>query len=164
MKYYAEVGGRTREVVIEEGGVIMDGARLQADISGLPGTDRHHLRLDGRSVPLFARRTREGWIVELEGRALLVQVEDERTRHIRALASVASPTVTGHELRAPMPGLIVTIEVELGQTVESGTGLVVMEAMKMENELRADGPGTVVAIEVEPGETVDRDQVLLRLA
>jgi biotin carboxyl carrier protein len=62
-----------------------------------------------------------------------------------------------------MPGLIVRVEVTEGQEFDEGDGLVVMEAMKMENELRADGPGRVVSIEVNQGQAVERDTVLLKL-
>ncbi|MBT8477708.1 MAG: acetyl-CoA carboxylase biotin carboxyl carrier protein subunit, partial [Gemmatimonadetes bacterium] len=108
--------------------------------------------MDGRSLSLFARRTDSGWSIELEGRLFEVVVEDERTRHIRELASHVAPVEARRDLRAPMPGLIVRVEVEAGQDIEDGDGLVVMEAMKMENELRADGPGRVMSVEVEEGQ------------
>ncbi len=163
IRYYAHIGDDTREVVIADSGLTVDGEVLEADISTLPGSDRQHLRLDGRSLSLFARRQESSWVVELEGRLLEVRVEDERTRHIRELASHIAPVETRRDLVAPMPGLIVRIEVAEGQEVEEGDGLVVMEAMKMENELRAAAPGRVESIEVRPGQAVERDAVLLRL-
>ena len=90
-------------------------------------------------------------------------MEDERTRHIRELASHAFPVETRHDLLAPMPGLIVRVEVVEGQEVDAGDSLVVMEAMKMENELRAEAPGRVLAIQVGPGQAVERDAVLLQI-
>ncbi|MEK6254015.1 MAG: acetyl-CoA carboxylase biotin carboxyl carrier protein subunit, partial [Gemmatimonadales bacterium] len=77
--------------------------------------------------------------------------------------SHVAPVETRRDLRAPMPGLIVRVEVQEGQEVEKGDSLVVMEAMKMENELRADAPGLVLSIEVEAGQAVERDAVLLKL-
>lgn len=163
VRYYARIGEDTREVLVDSRGISLEGETLEADISTLPGSDRQHLRMDGRSLSLFARRSGSAWIIELEGRLFEVSVEDERTRHIRELASHAAPVETRRDLRAPMPGLIVRVEVEVGQDVGKGDGLVVMEAMKMENELRAEAPGRVVSIEVEPGDAVERDAVLLRL-
>jgi pyruvate carboxylase subunit B len=163
VRYFADTGGDAREVTVEEGDLRIDGERLAADISSPPGSDRQHLRMDGRTVSLYARRLPEGWLIELEGREFLVRVEDERARHIRKLASAARPVLSRRELRAPMPGLVVKVEVEPGQEVDEGTGLVIMEAMKMENELRAEAPGRIATVEVEPGQTVDRGQVLLRL-
>ena len=163
VKYYARIGDKTRELVIDAERLIMDGEPLTADITTLPGSDRQHLRMDGRSVSLFARREDSMWVIELAGRLFEVSVEDERTRHIRELASHVAPVDTRRDLRAPMPGLIVRVEVTEGQEFEEGDGLVVMEAMKMENELRADGPGRVVSVEVGAGQAVERDAVLLKL-
>lgn len=162
-RYFARLGETTREIVVEADRVLIDGEPIEADILTLPGSDRQHLRMDERSLSLFARREGANWIIELEGRLFEVVVEDERTRHIRELASHVAPVETRRDLRAPMPGLIVRIEVQGGQEVERGDSLVVMEAMKMENELRADAPGTVLSVEVTPGQAVERDAVLLKL-
>ena len=163
IRYFARLGETAREVVVEADRLLVDGEPVEADISTLPGSDRQLLRMEGRSLSLFARREGAGWIIELEGRRFEVLVEDERTRHIRELASHVAPVETRRDLRAPMPGLIVRVEVEEGHEVEKGDSLVVMEAMKMENELRADAPGTVLSVEVSPGQAVERDAVLLKL-
>jgi pyruvate carboxylase subunit B len=60
-----------------------------------------------------------------------------------------------------MPGLVVRVSVEPGQAVESGAGVLVLEAMKMENELRATSAGIVRAVRVQPGQAVERGQVLV---
>ena len=163
VRYYARVGDDTREISIAAEGLVVDGKAVEVDISTLPGSDRHHLRMAGRSLSLFARRGAGGWLIEMEGRLFEVAVEDQRTRHIRELASHAAPVETRRDLLAPMPGLIVRVEVVEGQEVDAGDGLVVMEAMKMENELRAEAPGRVLSIEVGPGQVVERDAVLLKL-
>ena len=163
MRYFVTVEGRECIVEIESGRMSVDGIPVDAELASLPGTDRRHLRMDDRSVSLFGRLQPDGWLVELEGRGFLVRVEDERARHIRDLASAAAPLETHREVRAPMPGLIVKVEVEVGQEVEEGSGLIVMEAMKMENELRADSGATVREVRVEPGQTVNRDDLLVVL-
>jgi biotin carboxyl carrier protein len=60
-----------------------------------------------------------------------------------------------------MPGLVVRVLVEAGQEVEAGTGLVVLEAMKMENELKAPAGGTVSTVRSQAGEAVEKGQVLV---
>ena len=67
-------------------------------------------------------------------------------------------------LRAPMPGRIVKVLVAEGDEVVAGAGLVIMEAMKMENELTATRPGVVRRVHVKAGDAVERDAVLLELA
>ena len=163
MRYFVTVEGRERTVELDAGRTSLDGVPVDAELASLPGTDRRHLRMDDRSVSLFARLQPDGWLVELEGRGFLVRVEDERARHIRDLASASAPMETHREVRAPMPGLIVKVEVEVGQEVDEGAGLIVMEAMKMENELRADSGATVREVRVEPGQTVNRDDLLVVL-
>ena len=66
-------------------------------------------------------------------------------------------------MKAPMPGLVVRVEVTQGQVVKVGEGLVVVEAMKMENELRATRPGVVQTIHVAAGQTVAKGASLVTL-
>ena len=85
---------------------------------------------------------------------------NERARAIRELTGHDGQSGTS-DLRAPMPGLVVKVLVEDGQEVQAGDGLVIVEAMKMENELRAEGDGVVASVRVQPGDTVDRDELLI---
>jgi biotin carboxyl carrier protein len=70
---------------------------------------------------------------------------------------------TAKTIVAPMPGLVVRVEVEVGQHVKAGQGVVVVEAMKMENELKAPGDGVIAEIRAKTGETVEKGAVLLVL-
>ncbi len=72
-------------------------------------------------------------------------------------------TEAEREVRAPMPGLVLHVLVESGQPVEEGQGLVVLEAMKMENELRSPLSGKVAAIRVAPGDAVGKNDLLIEL-
>jgi biotin carboxyl carrier protein len=64
------------------------------------------------------------------------------------------------EIRAPMPGKVVRVQLEAGVTVEQGMGVVVVEAMKMQNEMKSPRAGVVVSINVKPGDTVNSGDVL----
>lgn len=163
MKYYVTIDGETREVALTPEGVRLGGEVLAAELATVPGTGLRHLRTGCRGHRLTARRVEAGWEVRIDGRAYLARVEDERTRSIRELAGGDARGSGTRKLRAPMPGKIVRVEVEPGQEVGAGDGLVVMEAMKMENELSADRPGTVSAVHIEAGETVQQNDVLITL-
>jgi pyruvate carboxylase subunit B len=90
-----------------------------------------------------------------------VEVLDERARHIRQLTGSGRGKTSENVLKAPMPGLVVRVEVQPGQAVVEGQGVVVLEAMKMENELRASAAATVAAVRVAPGAAVEKGDVLV---
>jgi pyruvate carboxylase subunit B len=164
MKYYVTVGDERIEVELASGGAAFgSGEPVPAELSAVPGTTLRHLLLGDVGWRLTAVRDDEGWSIGAGGRRFRVRIEDERTHAIRALAGVEGPGEGPAELRAPMPGLVVRVLVEEGQEVERGDGLVVMEAMKMENELRADAAGRVSSIRVEEGTTVAQGEVLVVL-
>ena len=66
-----------------------------------------------------------------------------------------------YHLKAPMPGMVVSIPVEEGQEIEQGQVLVLLESMKMQNELKSPRDGSVGRIRVKPGESVEQRQTLL---
>ena len=101
------------------------------------------------------------WNLHMAGRHLEAGVVDERTRAIKQMTG-ASEEIRGLKaLRAPMPGLVVKVESQVGDEVALGQGLVIVEAMKMENELKSEGAGKIARILVEPGQIVEKDQVLV---
>ncbi|MFQ5536901.1 MAG: acetyl-CoA carboxylase biotin carboxyl carrier protein subunit [Gemmatimonadota bacterium] len=164
MKYFARVNGRTFVVELGAEGVRVDGEGVSAELAHLEGTELHHLLLDGRSQRFLARREDGVWNLHLPGRRLEVEVLDERTRVIREMTRSSAKVSGPRPVRAPMPGLVVKVEVEEGDRVDAGQGVVIVEAMKMENELKAEAPGVVARIHVTAGDAVEKDQVLIDMA
>jgi len=162
MRYIVTLAGRTFEVVIDGDSITVDGSPLSAELAGPPASPLRHLLTEGRGYLLAARRHGNGrWSVELDGHAFDVEVTDERTHALRAAAAAAAPPAKPKPVCAPMPGLIVRVEVQPGQVVEAGQGVVIMEAMKMENELRAEAPGVVSRVLVQAGQAVEKGAVLV---
>jgi biotin carboxyl carrier protein len=161
MRYFVTVAERTVEVCLEGGRVIVDGKPMHAELAGTGAL--RHLLLDGRSHALLVGtgEARGQWTIELAGRRFSVQAVDERTRAVRAMTGVGTGARSAPAVRAPMPGLILRLEVTEGQSVAAGQGVVIMEAMKMENELRADGGGIVSHIRVVVGQAVEKGTVLV---
>jgi biotin carboxyl carrier protein len=95
----------------------------------------------------------------VDGETYRIRVEEETRYLIRTRGGTAGGG--GQVLKAPMPGRVVLIEVTVGQRVQKGDGLVILEAMKMENEFRASSEGTVKEIRVEVGQAVNPGDVLL---
>lgn len=102
-----------------------------------------------------------GWfVVDVDGEAYRILVEEE-TRHIIRTRGGVETGHGGQVLTAPMPGKIVAVEVAVGQAVKPGDGLLIMEAMKMENEFRATTVGKVREIRVQVGQAVNPGDVLI---
>jgi pyruvate carboxylase subunit B len=167
MRYFVTVGGRTLEVAVDGDRVTVDGDRVTVDGTAVSvdlasaGALRHVIA-DGVALPLVATPgdARGTWVVDVHGHHLEVEVVDERTRAIRAMTG-ADRSARSAVVRAPMPGLIVRVEVAEGDLVAHGQGVVIMEAMKMENELNADGGGIVWRIHAQPGTAVEKGTVLV---
>ena len=98
-------------------------------------------------------------LVEVDGESYSIRVEEETRYIIRTRGGKVG--AGGQVLKAPMPGKVVLVEVEVGQVVAAGDGLLVLEAMKMENEFRAVAAGTVKEIRVAAGQAVNLGDVLV---
>lgn len=166
MKYVVALAGREIEVEVDGDRVTVAGRRLEAHLTEVPGTPLRHLLLDGTSLTLAVERGQEpgAWGLLLEGSRHEAEVVDERTRHIRSLTGRGAARGAATQLKAPMPGLVVRVLVAPGQAVTPGQGLIVLEAMKMENELRATSAGVVGAVRATPGVAVEKGQVLVEFA
>lgn len=150
------------EVELGPDGMRVDGTEVAADLVELDGTEVRSLLLDNRSHRvLAARRGRGLWGLHLSGRHIHARVVDERTRAMEEMTGVREGPVGPRALRAPMPGMVVKVEVAEGDLVAEGQGLVIVEAMKMENELKSGGEARVRKVLVAAGEAVEKDQVLL---
>jgi biotin carboxyl carrier protein len=165
VKYLVEVAGRSVEVDIDGDRVRVDGAEVVARIAELPNTPITLLSIGDEVHRVATTRgsSRGRFSLAIDGRHYEAEALDERTRAIRALSTAAAGPAGPAPLIAPMPGLIVRVSVAPGDSVAAGQGLVVMEAMKMENELRAAAAGVVKAVRVEPGVAVERGAVLVEL-
>ena len=162
MKYFVSLGGRELEIEVDGDHVVVDGRRLEEALTSVPGSPVRLLLLDGRSAALPMEAAGAGrWAITLHGERREVDVVDARTRHIRSLTGDARKQAGGGSLRAPMPGLVVRVQVEAGQEVAAGTPVVVLEAMKMENQLKTAAAVRIAAVRVEPGQAVEKGQVLL---
>jgi propionyl-CoA carboxylase alpha chain len=119
------------------------------------------LVLGERRIELMAALDDDAVRLAIAGLEYRAEVLDEA--HAR-LATVAAGRASGHarrELKAPMPGLLVKILCQVGDTIDAGQPLAVLQAMKMENELALPRGGTVASINAEAGQTVEQGQVLL---
>ena len=162
MKYFVTVNGREIEVEADGERITVAGRELTASLHAVAGTPLRHLVIDGRSTLLAVESLGGGqWAVAVRGERHELAVVDERTRYIRSLTGSGDRKRGPSVLKAPMPGLVVRVQVEVGQQVAAGDPVVVLEAMKMENQLKAPAPGVVGAVGVVQGEAVEKGRILL---
>ena len=165
MKYTVEIEGRLVEVEVEGGTVTVDGQAVLARLTGRPGDASRVLVRENLSQP-FQAAVGEGrgcWSLTADGLRITASVMDFRARTLRQVGGSSSARKGGGTLKAPMPGMVVRVLVQEGGQVVAGQGLVVVEAMKMENELKAAAPATVRKVHVTPGSRVEKGAVLVEL-
>lgn len=165
MKYFVRVGEMEVELSLEGDEVHVDGTVTHARLADVEGTPVRMLTVGDEVHRIVVRPagTRGRYTIWVDGFRHEVDALDERMRAIRELAGATAGPVGPAPLVAPMPGMIVRVNVQVGDRVQPGQGLVVMEAMKMENELRAQAPATVKAILAQTGTAVEKGALLIEL-
>ncbi len=165
MIYHVTLGGRTFVVDLGREGVTVDGETVVVDFARVEGGVVRSLLVNGSSHRLVARRVgKETWDLHLRGRRMRADVVDERTRAIREMTGTPGVSLGPRPIVSPMPGLVLRVEISEGDRVRAGQGVVIVEAMKMENELKVAADGVVTRVHVREGQTVEKDQLLIELA
>ncbi len=163
MKYVVTVAEKKFEITLNGGDVEVNGRPVSAELIQVPRTPLRDLVLDGSSNTYAITAESDGWSVMAGGEVHNLQVDDERAVRLATLAGTSERGGGGGKVKAPMPGLVLRVEVEEGQAVDAGAGLVVLEAMKMENEIKAPVAGQVAAVHVVDGQAVDKGMVLVEV-
>jgi acetyl/propionyl-CoA carboxylase alpha subunit len=166
VKYVVDINVSRTVVSLEPNGLrVDDESPIPAELTEIEGTPVRIVRIgsDVHRVVMQRRDGRGRYTLWIDGYRFDAEALDERTRAIRELSAQAAGPSGPAPLKAPMPGLIVRVNVKVGDAVEAGQGVVVMEAMKMENELRATAAGTVKSVDVAPGQAVEKGALLVSL-
>ena len=163
MRFSAKVGDREAEVEVrgKDGRytVTVDGRTLDVDLADT-STRFASLIVDGRSHEMGVERRPGGYRVVGRDATVTVTLSEASSNGVPRREGASGPA----RLVAPMPGRVVRVLVAEGQDVEVGEGLVVIEAMKMENELKAPRPGRVSEVAVQEGQAVDAGALLVVVA
>ena len=159
MKLDTELGGTARSIEIDEDAgrfrLVVDDRVVEGDVLR-PEPGVYSFRVGTRVVEARVSALGDLQRVQIGDRSVDVRVVDRKHR-----APGHEARVEGREtLVAPMPGKVVAILVQAGEAVERGRGVVVVEAMKMQNEVRSAKDGTVVEVRVAVGDTVNAGQLL----
>jgi biotin carboxyl carrier protein len=164
MKFDVRIGTLTRQIEIQRTGphqfaiVPDDGAQIDA-VEVAPNT--YSILVNGRAFEAIVIPAAEGVLVRCAGREFQAIVSDPRAW--RGSRGALFGTEGKQQVTAPMPGKVVRVLVSAGDTVEANQGLVVVEAMKMQNEIRAPKAGTIDRIFISEGQAVAAGDALVTI-
>ena len=152
------------EIKADQGGSTVcfdDGSELRVTSKWTPGDQLAVLEVGGERLVLKVGKISGGFRIRSRGADLKVHVRTPRQAELAGLMIEKTPPDTSKLLLCPMPGLIVKINVEVGDEVQDGQALCTVEAMKMENILRAERKGVVAKINAAAGDSLAVDAVIM---
>ncbi len=162
MKYVTMVEGREYIVdIIDDHRVSVDGEIYQVDFMQVGDQPVYSLVVNGKSVDADVYPNEDEWQVIFQGNLFSATVEDEREKRLRAAMGGRVAEHEDFHLKAPMPGMVISIPVQEGQIILKGEVLAVLESMKMQNELRSPRNGKVIRLRVKPGDRVEFKETML---
>jgi biotin carboxyl carrier protein len=174
--YAVSVGEREYQVEVKESQLLVDGEPVAFELTSLNGNGLHLFRSGERSTEMYFKpadaqeTSAPEYEVVVNGRPLLTRVDGGpalrhagRRRGSRAGGEDASDQGSASQTKAPMPGLIVEVIVEVGQVVLKGDVLLTQESMKMQMQLRAPIDGRVTGVRVKAGDQVEKGAVLVTI-
>lgn len=142
------------------------GQELQLDSHELRDGHLHFIygHKSYRAELVSENRENKTAVVKVNGTIYHVAIEDQFDGLLKAMGLNGAAGKLALELKAPMPGLVLSLNVTEGQEIKQGDSLLVLEAMKMENMLKAASDGTVKKIFVAKGDKVEKNQVLIEFS
>jgi biotin carboxyl carrier protein len=161
MKFEIELGTRTRTVELARSGThlrsTIDGRIIEADVVEL-ASGIYSILINGASFEAQVERDASGLRIMVDGREYSATIRDPRRR--RRPRGAALEAEGRQEVLAPMPGKIIRVLLKPGDPIEAGQGLLVVEAMKMQNEVRSPKSGRVERLLVSEGSAVNAGEIL----
>jgi biotin carboxyl carrier protein len=166
MEFFARIGDKEHRIEVTD----LEGSRYRLAVDGVTrdvdcvriSDHCYSLILDGISYEVDIISGVNPYAVGVQGEVHDVEVLTEREKRLKAVTRKAAAAQEGRQvITAPMPSKVVRLLVAVGEQVNPGDGVIVVEAMKMENELRSTGAGTVREIRVKEGDAVVGAQALV---
>ena len=161
MKYTTIINNKTFEIEIQrDGSLLVNDKVMHVDFLNL-NTSLYSLIIDNRSIELAIDESDGITELLVNGRLYEAQVLDERALFLANRKGTLG--ISSGDIKAPMPGLIVNVQVAIGEPVAEGDTVIILESMKMQNELKAPISGTISNVAVKAGQTVEKNTSLVTI-
>lgn len=161
--YKATVNDTTHEIEASPEGWIVDNQLIDWDIVRI--SDLHyHIIYKNKSYNaevVKADRSTKTFVFKINGKLCTVALKDRFELMLEKMGMNSSASGKINSIKAPMPGLVIDLKVKVGDEVNAGDPLLILEAMKMENILKSPGEGKVKTVKVEKGQSVEKGQILI---
>lgn len=146
----------------EQTGGVLNGKTFDWDVSQV-SESMYHVLKDGRSYNVEVLAPVDGISpIKVNGNVYEAETIDKFDELLKSLGMEKGGAGKVNDLKAPMPGLVLKVEVSVGADVKKGDRMLVLEAMKMENVIKAPADAKVASVEVKEGTTVEKNQVMVR--
>lgn len=161
--YKAKIKDKNFEVVKDKSGISIDGGLLDWDVNKIDERQYHIISNNKSFNAEVVKVDREANEVSLKinGKSVTVSLQDKLSLLLESLGMDMVASTKVNDVKAPMPGLILEIQIKEGDEVKKGDPIMILEAMKMENVLKSPGDGKVKSIKVKKGDSVEKNEVLV---
>ncbi|MBI3501879.1 MAG: biotin/lipoyl-binding protein [Bacteroidetes bacterium] len=126
-----------------------------------------HIIKDNKSYNaevLKANKEEKSFVIRINGNKYTVQLKDKYDELLKELGIDNASTKKVKEVKAPMPGLVVDVRVKEGDAVKKDDGLIVLQAMKMENIIKSPTEGSIKKVHIKKGDAIEKNQVMISFA
>lgn len=141
----------------------INGTTFNWDLLDLKDNSFHIIKNHVSYRAMLLERSEDGkqLTLSINGKVIVVDIKDKFDILLEQLGMNQMTSTKVSNIKAPMPGLVLDINVKVGDTVSKGDAVMILEAMKMENMLKSSGDGVVKSINIKQGEAVEKNQVLI---
>lgn len=161
--YKAAAGNMSYEIVPSDNGFVVNGKEISWDLVQI-SHNSFHILFENRSYRaeiVKADHLAKTFTVKIDNRPYTIEVKTKFELLLEKMGMNTAQSTAVNAIKAPMPGLIIALKVNAGDTVLANEPLLILEAMKMENVIKSPGNGTVKTVKVKKGDNVEKNQVLI---
>ena len=162
-RWQVKIGDAVHDIEMDDGAILVDGEEFALSMEYVPGDRLVEAEVGDEELAVKIAKTRTGFKLTTRGASHSARVLPGHIAHLASHMIEKIPPDLSKYLICPMPGLITAVHVSVGDKVEAGQPLAIVEAMKMENILRAEKAGVVKSVNASAGESLAVDAVILEM-